>query len=197
MEDKVTPVEKVQSERRDTVAVITINNAPTGALSSLVRSQIAEHIALALVDDAVQAVVITGTDAIFATGAGVQEHASDAPSLADLCQTIEDMSKPVAVAINGAALGGGLELALAAHLRVAVPSARLGCPEITLGLVPNAGGTQRLPKVIGGVIALKLLLSGRSVRGDAAHKIGLVDAVGEGDVVAMAVAHVKSLSESG
>lgn len=196
MEDIVAPVEKVQNAQRDGVAIITICNPPTGALSAEVRAGLAAALSDAAQNEAIKAVVITGTDSIFANGAGVQEKLSDAPSLAELCQDMEDMEKPVAVAINGTALGGGLELALAAHLRVATASARLGCPEITLGLVPNAGGTQRLPKVIGGVIALKLLLSGRSVRGDAAHKIGLVDAHDD-DVVNAAVTQVKRLADSG
>lgn len=196
IEDKVIPAERVQSEQRDDVVVLTISNPPTGALSADVRAGLADKLSQAAKDDAVKAVVITGSDGIFATGAGVQETQKDVPDLATLCHTIEDMEKPVVVAINGSALGGGLELALAAHLRVATAGARLGSPEITLGLVPNAGGTQRLPKVIGGVVALKLLLSGRSVKGDAARKIGLVDALDEGDVVATAVAHAKRLSES-
>ena len=196
MEDKLAPAERVQSETRDGVALLTICNPPTGALSADVRSGLFNSLNKAAQDDTIKAVVITGSDAIFATGAGVQESQNDAPDLATLCQTIEDMEKPVAVAINGAALGGGLELALAAHLRVATANARLGSPEITLGLVPNAGGTQRLPKVIGGVVALKLLLSGRSVKGDAARKIGLVDALDEGDLVGTAIAHARKLSDS-
>lgn len=197
IEDKVTPAERVQSEMRDGVAVFTICNPPTAALSADVRAGLCDKLGQAAGDDSVKAIVITGSNGVFATGAGVQETQSNVPDLDTLCHTIEDMEKPVAVAINGAALGGGLELALAAHFRVAKANARLGCPEITLGLVPNAGGTQRLPKVIGGVIALKLLLSGRSVKGDAARKIGLVDALDEGDVVATAVSHAKKLSEGG
>ena len=197
LEDTVTPVEKVQFAQRDGVAVITLCNPPTGALSADVRSALTTHLNAVVADETIQAVVLTGSEAIFATGAGDQEQRDDAPALADVCQLIEDMEKPVAVAINGAALGGGLELALAAHLRVATPSARLGCPEITLGLVPNAGGTQRLPKLVGGVIALKMLLSGRSVRGDSARKIGLIDVVASDDLVDTAVEHVKRLAESG
>lgn len=195
-EDTMTPSEKVQSEQRDTVAIVTICNPPTGALSADVRAGIAEKLKAAAQDDSIHGVVITGSGGIFATGAGVQEEQSDAPDLAELCQSIEDMEKPVVVAINGSALGGGLELALAAHVRVAQAGARLGSPEITLGLVPNAGGTQRLPKVVGGVVALKLLLSGRSVKGDAARKIGLVDALDDGDLVGTAVAHANRFAQS-
>ena len=197
LDDKIPPAEKVQFTLHDDVAVITICNPPTGALSADVRSALITQLESVAYDDAVTAVVLTGSEAIFATGAGEQDQSGDAPDLAELCQFIEDMEKPVAVAVNGAALGGGLELALAAHLRIATPSARLGCPEITLGLVPNAGGTQRLPKVVGGVIALKMLLSGRSVRGDSARKIGLVDKVADDDVVGSAIERVRQASQSG
>lgn len=196
IEEQVIPAEKVQSARHDDVCVITLSNPTTGALSPEVREGLAREIENAAADDAVNAIVITGSGAVFATGAGVREAKNTAPDLAALCDTIEDLNKPVVAAINGSALGGGLELALAAHLRVSTSSARLGSPEITLGLVPNAGGTQRLPKVIGGVIALKLLLSGRSVNGATAHKIGLVDALDEGDVIATAVGHAKHLAQS-
>lgn len=196
MEDTVIPAEKVQSALHGTVSVITISNPPTAALSSDVRKGLASEIEKASADDGVTAIVITGANGVFATGAGVRESTSDAPDLAHLCQTIEDLDKPVVVAINGAALGGGLELALAAHLRVANGDARLGSPEITLGLVPNAGGTQRLPKVIGGVAALKLLLSGRSINGTTAHKIGLVDALAESNLIETAVKHANRLATS-
>ncbi|NNE88557.1 MAG: hypothetical protein HKN27_10815 [Silicimonas sp.] len=197
MEDQVIPAEKVRSTHRGAVSVITMSNPPTAALSADVRAGLSSELEKAANDDAVKAIVITGANGAFATGAGIREAKTDAPDLATLCHTIEDMTKPVVAAIGGAALGGGLELALAAHLRVAHANARLGSPEITLGLVPNAGGTQRMPKVIGGVAALKLLLSGRSVNGTTAHKIGLVDALDEGHVIETAVKHAMRLAQSG
>jgi 3-hydroxyacyl-CoA dehydrogenase len=196
MEDQVIPAEKVQSVLRDSVCVVTLSNPPTATLSSEVRAALATEIENAAQNEAIDAIVITGANGAFATGAGVREAESDAPDLARLCQTIEDLEKPVVVAVGGPALGGGLELALASHMRVATADARLGSPEITLGLVPNAGGTQRLPKVIGGVAALKLLLSGRSINGTTAHKIGLVDALSDGDVIETAIKHAKRLAAS-
>ncbi len=197
-EEQVAPAETVRSERRDDVLVITINNPPTAALSSDVRTRLWAEIEAADKDATILAMILTGSDRIFATGAGLQdEDASDAPSLAALCDRIEAASKPVAAAIAGSALGGGLEIALAAHFRVAATSARLGAPDITLGVLPNAGGTQRLPKVIGGVAALKLLLSGRAVAGEVARKLGLVDVLGAGDLVTAAITHARHLAQSG
>lgn len=194
-EQQVAPVGKVRGERREDVLVIAIDNPPTAALSSEVRKRLWSEVEAAEQDNGIRAIVITGTDRIFATGAGLQEEAdSDAPSLAALCDRMEASDKPVAAAIAGSALGGGLEIALATHLRVAAPTARLGAPDITLGVLPNAGGTQRLPKVIGGVAALKLLLSGRAVSGEVARKLGLVDVLEAGDLIAAAVTHVRHLA---
>ena len=197
MEEQVEPVEKVRSERRDDVLVITIENPPTGALSSEVRQHLWSEIEAADADETIVGIVITGGDKMFATGAGLQEESGEeTQSLAALCDRIEACSKPVAAAIAGSALGGGLEVALAAHLRIATPAARLGAPDITLGVLPNAGGTQRLPKVIGGVAALKLLLSGRAVSGDVAKKLGLVDVLESGDLVSAAIAQVTHAAKS-
>ncbi len=196
-EEQVTVADKVGAERRDGVFVLTVNNPPTAALSSAVRIGLMSHLETAESDDDIVGVVITGMPGNFATGAGLSEDVPPrTPKLADLCDRVEALNKPVVVAIDGPALGGGLELALAAHLRVATPAARLGAPDITLGLVPNAGGTQRLPKVIGGVAALKLLLSGRSVPGASAQKLGLVDVLVEDAVVDTAVEHAKRLAAS-
>ncbi|MDA8586742.1 enoyl-CoA hydratase-related protein [Rhodobacteraceae bacterium] len=197
-EEQVAPAEKIRSERRDDVLVITIDNPPTATLTGEVRKSLLSAIEAADADESALAVILTGNGTMFANGAGLQEvDGDDAPSLADLCDRLEACAKPVVAAIEGSALGGGLEVALAAHLRVAKPGARLGAPDTTLGLIPNAGGTQRLPKVIGGVAALKLLLSGRAVAGDVARKLGLVDVLEENDLLATAIAHAKRLAESG
>jgi 3-hydroxyacyl-CoA dehydrogenase len=196
-EDQVVPADKVQSERRGGVLVLSVNNPPMAALSSDVRLSLSREIARAADDETICGVVITGTEGRFATGAGVSETAdSDAPDLGELCDQIEALEKPVAAAIEGSALGGGLELALATHMRVATPDARLGCPEITVGLVPNAGCTQRLPKVIGGVAALKMLMTGRALNGATGQKIGLIDVVEKTDVVGVAVSRVERLAAS-
>ena len=196
-EEQVTPVENVRTDRRDDALVITIDNPPTGALSGDVRTALWSAVDEGEGDSDVRTLVVTGRGPMFATGAGLNEDAqSDAPSLADLCDRIEACEKPVVAAISGSALGGGLEIALAAHLRVAHSTARLGAPDITLGLLPNAGGTQRLPKVIGGIAALKLLLSGRAVAGEVARKLGLVDVLEESDLVGAAIAHGSRLADS-
>lgn len=196
-EELVVTGDKVRSELRKDVFVITIDNPPTAALSGEVRAALAGKLSAASESEAVKAIVITGANGAFATGAGVSEQTDDdIPKLAEICDRIEASEKPVVVAIAGAALGGGLEVALSAHVRVAKPDARLGAPEITLGLVPNAGGTQRLPKVVGGVAALKLLLSGRAVNGEAARKLGLVDALESDDLIGAALAHARRIAGS-
>ena len=196
-EEQVAPAGKVRSERRDDVLVITIDNPPTATLSGEVRQRLWSEIEAGDADASISAMIITGGDTIFATGAGLQEEAeSDVPTLAALCDRIEACDKPVVAAIAGSALGGGLEVALAAHLRVALPSARLGAPDITLGVLPNAGGTQRLPKVIGGIAALKLLLSGRAVAGDVGRKLGLVDVLATEDLIGAAITHATHLAKS-
>ena len=197
MQEQVDGVDVVRSERRDDVLVIYIDNPPTAALSSGVRRGLDRELKSATEDDEIKAMVITGADGRFATGAGVSEEAApETPSLGAICERIEASDKPVVVALEGSALGGGLEVALAAHARVARPDARLGSPEITLGLVPNAGGTQRLPKVVGGIAALKLLLSGRAVNGETARKLGLVDVLETDDLIGTAVDNARKLAES-
>ncbi len=198
LEEQLTTPAPVASERKGGVLIVTIDNPPTAALSSAVRRGLMDALDSLESDPEITAMVIAGRGTAFATGAGLNEEpAVGIPTLAEVCDRIETSNKPVVAAIGGAALGGGLELALAAHLRVAKAEARLGAPDITLGLVPNAGGTQRLPKVIGGVAALKLLLSGKAVTGDAGKKIGLIDALAKDDLVAAAVEHSKRLAASG
>ncbi|MDJ0639378.1 MAG: enoyl-CoA hydratase-related protein [Paracoccaceae bacterium] len=194
-EEQVALVERVQCERSNNVVVVTIDNPPTASLSAEVRRGLMR--ALDEVDSSdATAVVITGTAKAFATGAGLNETIDPGtPDLAEICDRIEAFAKPVVVAIDGPALGGGLELAVAAHLRVSTPHARLGAPEITLGLVPNAGGTQRLPKLVGGIAALKLFLSGRSVSGQTAHKLGLVDQLASEDLLQTAIQLASQLGE--
>ncbi|MGR3511841.1 MAG: enoyl-CoA hydratase-related protein [Paracoccaceae bacterium] len=195
-EEQVAPAERVRCETRDGVRVIQLDNPPTAALSAEMRTALMRRLEQGARDPEISGLVITGTGAAFATGVALSETApDDAPALADICDWIEASDTPVAVAIGGPALGGGLELALAAHMRLATAGARLGAPDITIGLVPNAGGTQRLPKLIGGVAALKLLLSGKAIAGDAAKKVGLVDVLVEGDLVAAAVDAVNALAE--
>ena len=182
------------------VTVLTIANPPSGVLTPEIRTTIQAALEAAIEDTACKAIVVAGTGGAFAMGTGLyvaDGDAAEAPELGALCDQIEACDKPVVAAIAGPALGNGLELALAAHVRVASPSARLGAPEITIGLVPGAGGTQRLPKVVGGLAALKMLLSGRSVNGASAAKLGLVDELTERDVVEAAVQLARTLAEDG
>ncbi|MXQ06773.1 hypothetical protein GQ651_02825 [Alphaproteobacteria bacterium GH1-50] len=189
-EDRIAPAAEVEVERRGHVAVLRLLTAPTGALTRELRRDILLTINQLAADDDVRAIVLTGAMGVFAVGTSLEtgDELGDDPDLAAVCDRIEALKIPCIAAISGAALGNGLELALAAHYRVVSPSARLGAPEITIGLVPNAGGTQRLPKVVGGVAALKILLSGRAVNGVSAGKLGLADRVVDTDILEAAVA---------
>ena len=133
------------------VAVITLNSPPVNALSANVREGLFEGFKAATADPAAKAIVLICEGRTFIAGADITEFggASRGPSLFDVQEMMENAPKPVIAAIHGTALGGGLEVALVAHYRVAVPSARLGLPEVNLGLLPGAGGTQRLPRVAG------------------------------------------------
>ncbi len=198
--DAIEPSDDPVRDAPDDIAVVVIDNPPHGALTPSVRLELANKFKEAAANPSCRAVVLTGRDGAFAMGTGIDlgsADTTDAPSLAALCDQIEAMEKPVVAAISGAALGNGLEIALAAHARVAHPDARLGAPEITIGIVPGAGGTQRLPKVIGGLAALKMLLSGRSVNGTSARKLGLVDRLEEDDVLAAAIAEARARADSG
>jgi len=174
------------------VAVITLKSPPVNALSAGLRSAIAEGLERAKGDESVRAVVIAGSGNAFCGGADVGEFGSPAmtanPSLADLLALIENSPKPVIAAINGLALGGGLELAMACHHRVAAAAAQLGLPEVKLGILPGAGGTQRLPRLVGVERALDMIVSGKPVSARDLAKTELLDATAEGAVLPAAVA---------
>lgn len=196
-EEQLILANKVRRDSRGDIVVLTIDNPPLSTLTAEIRRTLLAELDTAEADEAIRAIVIAGAGDVFAAGASASEsEETDAPDLAALCDRVEACSKPVVAAIRGSALGGGLELALAAHLRVVHPASRLGSPEITVGLVPRAGGTQRLPKVVGGVAALKLLLSGRAVSGDSAVKLGLADLLAGVDPVEDAVAAARRLAAS-
>ena len=196
-EEQVISAAKVRRDSRGDVAVLTIDNPPLATLTSEIRTKLVAELDAAEADQSICAIVVAGAGDVFAAGASASEgEEADAPDLAALCDRVEACTKPVVAAIRGSALGGGLELALAAHLRVVHPASRLGSPEITVGLVPRAGGTQRLPRVVGGVAALKLLLSGRAVSGDSAVKLGLADLLADVDPVEVAVGAARKLAAS-
>jgi len=186
------------------VAVVTIDNPPVNALSPGVPEGISAAIDSAERDPAVTAVVIIGAGRTFVAGADIkqlEDHAhgrgSGAPSLHDLLKKIEDCTKPVVMALHGTALGGGLELAMAGHYRVASPDAQAGQPEVNLGIIPGAEGSQRLPRLIGVAAAIDMLVTGKPVRAPEAARLGLFDKIIEGDLQSGAVAFAVEAAKSG
>ncbi|WP_434106745.1 3-hydroxyacyl-CoA dehydrogenase NAD-binding domain-containing protein [Paraburkholderia caffeinilytica] len=186
----------VTRELRGKVLLVTIDHAPVNALSADVRRGLLAAIEAADADKVVEAVLIVGAGRNFIAGADIREFGKPPvpPSLPDVCNRIEACTKPVVAAIHGAALGGGLEVALAAHYRLAVEGAKLGLPEVQLGLLPGAGGTQRTPRLIGAQPALDLILSGRHAGAKEALALGLVDRLGSSDdILAEGLAYVHEL----
>jgi len=182
------------------ILVVTIDNPPVNALGVDVRRGLTAAIDAAGADAAVKAVLIVGSGKTFIGGADIREFGKPpmTPFLPDVCNGIEACSKPVVAVIHGAALGGGLEIALAAHYRLALPGAKLGLPEVALGLLPGAGGTQRTPRLIGAAAALDMMLSGRHVGAAEAAKLGLVDRVVDGaDPLAAGLAYAQELVQGG
>jgi 3-hydroxyacyl-CoA dehydrogenase len=184
----------VNYENRDSIGVLTINNPPLNALSREVRDRLLAAIREAEADDGAHAIVLTGAGQNFSAGADITEF--DSPlkgtEINQICAAIEDAPKPVVVALHGTSLGEGLEIALACHYRIASKDARLGLPEVKLGLIPGGGGTQRLPRLTGAKAALDLISSGDPVSAAAAREAGFVDEIAEGDHLAAAMAFAKS-----
>jgi 3-hydroxyacyl-CoA dehydrogenase len=168
-------------ERDGGLLLIAIDHPPVNALSQRVRAELLDALRRAEADTSIRAIVLLGSDGRFSAGADIREfgQARRAPSLSELCDAIESCPKPVVAAIDGSALGGGLELALAAHYRVATARAMLGLPEVRLGLLPGAGGTQRLPRLIGALAALAVMLEGKPISAPQALAQGLVDRIGD------------------
>ena len=182
------------------VAIVTLNSPPVNALSAPVREGLTLGINAALADSAVKSVVLICEGRTFIAGADITEFgkAPVGPSLQDVQNTIENASKPVVAAIHGTALGGGLEVALTCHYRVAVPSAKCGLPEVNLGLLPGAGGTQRLPRIVGAAKALEMMTTGQHVGAKACLAMGLVDELAEeGKLREAAVAFAKKIVAEG
>ncbi len=185
----------VTMEKDGNVAVIIVNNPPVNALSWHVRQGLSDNFAAALSDDSVEAIVLRCDGATFIAGADITEFGKPpkGPDFNAVLNSIEAAAKPVVAAIHGTALGGGLETTLVCHYRVAVPSAKLGVPEVKLGLLPGAGGTQRLPRVVGIEAAALMTSTGDPVPAAKAKDMGLVDALaGENSLAADAVAFARS-----
>lgn len=181
------------------VALLTLNNPPVNALSQGVRQGLKEGVEKALQDDNVSAIVIICEGRTFIAGADITEFASGPkePGLHAVIDSIDNSSKPVIAAIHGTALGGGLETALCCNYRIAVADAKCGLPEVNLGLLPGAGGTQRLPRAIGVEKALEMVTTGKPISATEAHKLGLIDQIVEGDLRAEAIAFAAQKAASG
>jgi 3-hydroxyacyl-CoA dehydrogenase len=179
------------------VAVITLKNPPVNALSLNLRTAIADAVERAAGDPAIHAVVITGSGAAFCGGADISEFGlpsmAAAPNFADVFTQIENSPKPVIAAVNTLALGGGLELAMACHYRVISFAAQLGQPEVKLGLLPGAGGTQRLPRLVGVERALNMIVGGNALSARELAGSGVADLTVEGDVLSAAVAFAERI----
>ncbi len=185
----------VRTEQKGDVALIIVNNPPVNAISSAVRSGLKEHVERAMADPATKAAVIACEGRTFVAGADISEFGKppSGPSLQDLLNGMEAGDKPVVAALHGTALGGGFEIALATHARVIDPKGMVGVPEVKLGLLPGAGGTQRIPRLAGALVGLDLCTSGRFVKAKEALSLGLVDKVAEGDLREEAIAYARTL----
>ena len=194
----------VATEIEAGVAVVKIDNPPVNALGNGVAERLEEAIRSAEADAAVRAIVIMGAGTTFVAGADIKEledlawgRGPGAPNIHGLLEQIENCRKPVVMAIHGTALGGGLELAMAGHYRVAVRSARVGQPEVNLGIIPGAEGTQRLPRLAGVEKAIEICVSGKLLAASEALEAGIIDAIVEGDLRTDAIAYASQVSERG
>ena len=188
---------KVETHLLDGVLVLSIDSPPVNALSHGVRVGIEEGLRAAMDDPSVDAIVLTGLHGKFSAGADISEFsaAPKPPHLPFIIDAMEEATKPIVAAIDGIALGGGLELALGCHARVASSAAKLGLPEVLIGLIPGAGGTQRLPRLVGVEQSLEIMVSGRPVNAAKAHAMGLVDEVVEGGALDAAVQRAQQLAQ--
>jgi 3-hydroxyacyl-CoA dehydrogenase len=181
---------------RDGIAVITLNNPPVNGLGNALRARILEQLKKADADASVRAVVLIGGGKAFSGGADIREFgkAREKPDLPDVNDFQDAMGKPLVAAIAGFALGGGLELALACHYRIAAAGAQLGLPEVKLGILPGSGGTQRLPRIVPVAEAVRMITTGNSIPAEKAQSLGLVDEVVKGgDLLAAAIDYAKRL----
>jgi 3-hydroxyacyl-CoA dehydrogenase len=189
----------VKISRDGDVAIVTIDNPPVNALSFHVREPLMQALTSMRDEPSVAAIVIACAGRTFVAGADITEFGKpmQQPELRAIVATLETIAKPTVAAIHGTALGGGLELTLGCHFRVADPGAKLGLPEVKLGLLPGGGGTVRLPRLVGALKALKMIVSGTPIGAVEAHEAGLVDAVFEGDLTTHAVNFAREIARKG
>ncbi|THD35220.1 MAG: 3-hydroxyacyl-CoA dehydrogenase [Sphingomonas sp.] len=189
----------IRTERHDDVLVIISNNPPVNALGAAVRSGLEAGVNEGLADPTIKAMVIRCDGRTFFAGADITEFGKpmQGPGLGTVIDMIEASDKPVVAAIHGTALGGGCEVTLGCHYRVAVPSAKIGTPEVKLGLLPGAGGTQRIPRIAGVKLALQMTAIGDPIPAKAAHEAGLIDRiVGEDSLEADAIAFAREVADT-
>ncbi len=186
-------------ERRGRISVITVNNPPVNALAHPVREGLLRCLNESIDDAQVEAIVLTGGGRTFMAGADIKEFGKpmQTPGLGSVIDAYEASVKPTIAALHGTPLGGGLEVAMGCQARVADPGTRLGLPEVKLGLLPGAGGTQRLPRLVGVERALAMITTGEPIPAPLAHKLGLVDEIADGDHVAAAVAFAERVLDGG
>jgi 3-hydroxyacyl-CoA dehydrogenase len=187
----------VKFEKRGHIGVIGVDNPPVNALGQAVRQGLIETLAKALADTDVQAIVLIGKGRTFVAGADISEFGKPPkePGFAEVLDALDASTKPVVAALHGTALGGGLELALGCNYRVAVKEAKCGLPEVKLGILPGAGGTQRLPRLIGVPKALEMIVSGDPINATQARAVGLLDEIVEGDLLEGALTFAARVAE--
>ena len=189
----------VRLERHDDVGVIVINHPPVNALSSAVRKGVIDAIEALTNDPSLKAGVLTCASRTFVAGADIREFDNPPPGAKttnDVCRALDQSSKPIVAALFGTALGGGLEIALACHARVISAGGTVGLPEVKIGLLPGAGGTQRLPRLIGAIAALEIITSGRHVPSSEALQLGIVDEIGT-DHRGLAINRARAMAQTG
>jgi 3-hydroxyacyl-CoA dehydrogenase len=190
----------VHYETRGNIALLSIDNPPVNPLSSGVRQGLFDGVSSALADDAIEAIVLTGMHRAFIAGADISEFgaaATEGVGLGEALDKMEGSTKPIIAAINGTAFGGGLEVALCCDYRIAAATAPVGLPEVKLGLLPGAGGTQRLPRLIGAEAAVQAIVSGNPIMAPNALTMGIVDRVASGDIVDDAIAYAQEIIGAG
>ena len=190
----------VHYEARGNIALLSIDNPPVNPLSSGVRQGLFDGVSSALADDAIEAIVLTGLHRAFIAGADISEFgaaATEGVGLGEALDKMEGSTKPIIAAINGTAFGGGLEVALCCDYRIAAATAPVGLPEVKLGLLPGAGGTQRLPRLVGAEAAVQAIVSGNPIMAPDALTMGIVDRVASGDIVDEAIAYAQEIIDTG